>query len=300
MFDSQEAGMTTSSPSSKGFALVAALLMLLLLSAFSVAIVYQANSETQTHTTDLENTQAYYGAEAAMEKMMADLNNLYLSQQSPSLSAIQALANSQPTLSGITYTDYSFTVPNTGGVPNSTTRTISSGPNQGLIAQIVPMTLTATARRAGGSEVKMTRQIEAALIPVFQFGIFSDSDLCYFPGADYDFAGRVHTNGNLFLASLSGAELVFHSKVTAAGQIIRTEHSNGQTITTTGMTGTVLVPTAAQGCDGAKPSCRALAQNEGSKVGGLSSANNSNWNQISTSTYYGWIANGSTGAKPLQ
>src|SRR5206468_8224996 len=102
--------------------------------------------------------------------------------QAPSVSAIQALGNSsnRPSLSSITYSEYSFTVPNTGGVPTATTKTISGGPNQGLIAEVIPLTLTATASQANSMEVKMIRNVEVALIPVFQFGIFSESDLCYF------------------------------------------------------------------------------------------------------------------------
>src|SRR5437867_5760108 len=119
---------------SKGFALPAALLVLLILAVISAAMILVVSSETRIHTSDAQNTQAYYGSEAAMEKMMADLNNLYQTQQAPTVAAIEALGGSshRPSLSGISYTEYSFTVPNVSGVPTSTTRTISSGPNQGL------------------------------------------------------------------------------------------------------------------------------------------------------------------------
>jgi type II secretory pathway component PulK len=52
----------------KGFALPAALLVLLMLSALSAAMILVVNSETRMHTADAQNTQAYYGSEAAMEK----------------------------------------------------------------------------------------------------------------------------------------------------------------------------------------------------------------------------------------
>lgn len=285
---------------SEGFALIAALLMLFLLSVISAGMIYVANSETRAHTSDLEGTQAYYANEAAMEKMMTDLANLYLSNQSPTVAQIQALGSAPPSLTGFSFPEYQFTVPSSGGNPVSTTRTISSGANQGLIAQIVPITLTATARKQSGAEVRMTRDIEIAQIPVFQFGMFSDSDLSYFPGPGFDFAGRVHTNGNLFIATTSTTPgLVFHSKVAAAKELIRAELSNGVNTTSSGRTGPILIPAASQGCDGSRPNCRDLQENEGSKVGSPTSADNTNWNNISTNLYKGWVVNGKTGAKAL-
>ena len=55
--------------------------------------------------------------------------------------------------------------------------------------------------RPTGEAVNMVRQVEVARIPIFQFGVFSESDLSFFPGPDFDFNGRVHTNRNLFLAA---------------------------------------------------------------------------------------------------
>ena len=106
--------------SSKGFALLAALLLLLLLSALALGMVYIVQTETSLGGTDLENNIAYYGAESAMEKMMVDLNALYAARQSPTVAEILALGNAvnHPTLPSITYPEYSFTVPNTGGVPD--------------------------------------------------------------------------------------------------------------------------------------------------------------------------------------
>ena len=165
--------------------------MLLMLSAFSVAIVFMGNSETQTHTTDLQNTQAYYVAEAGMEKMMVDLNNLFLANKVPTVAQIQAVGATPPTLTGYSFPEYQLVVPTSGGAPSYVVRTISGGANQGLIAQLLPITLAVTARAANGAETRMTRDIEVALIPVFQFGMFSDTDLSFFPGGNITFAGRI-------------------------------------------------------------------------------------------------------------
>jgi Tfp pilus assembly protein PilX len=288
--------MPSTQPESKGFALITALLLLMLLSGIAAGLVYVVNTESRLGGTDLESTVAFYGAEAAMEKMMVDLGNLYTTRLSPSAADVTALADTphQPVLSGITYSEYSLTA----AAP--TVRQVTSGANEGLVAYIIPTTLTATARRQWGAEIKMIRSVEVALIPVFQFGVFSDSDLSYFAGAGFDFAGRVHTNGNLFLASSADPSgLTLHSKVTAVGEVIRAQLSNGFLIAGSTRDKPIYISTAPAGCDGTRPACRDLQEAEGSKVGGPTSADNANWRNISTSTYHGLIVNGKTGAKPL-
>jgi len=289
------------SHSSKGFVLASAMLIVMLLAGISVGTLYLVNTESRLAATDLESSRAFYGAEAGMEKMMADLSLLYSSMLSPSESEIQGLGDSgyQPVIGDISYPDYSFTIPLEDGVPKVVVRTISSGPNEGLLAYITELTLSVTAQTSGGSEVKMEREIQMALIPVFQFGLFSETDLSYFPGPGFDFAGRVHTNGNLFLATSSDDGLVFHSKITAVGDIIRAELANGLGTVATGRTDPVWIPTAPAGCDGAQPACRDLDEDEGSKVGGIASADTAGWTTTSLTTYNGFILNGDTGAKAM-
>ena len=291
------------SHSSKGFALASAMLIVMLLAGISVGTLYLVNTESRLAATDLESSRAFYGAEAGMEKMMADLSLLYSSMLSPSESAIQGLGDSgyQPVIEDISYPDYSFTIPLEDGVPKVVVRTVTSGPNEGLLAYITELTLSVTAETSGGSEVKMEREIEMALIPVFQFGLFSETDLSYFPGPGFDFAGRVHTNGNLFLATSSTDGLVFHNKITAVGDVIRAEMANGLGTVATGRTDPVLIPTAPAGCDDTKPACRDFDEDEGSLVGGLGSADNTTpaWSTTSLTTYNGFILNGDTGAKAM-
>ena len=73
----------------------------------------------------------------------------------------------------------------------------------------------------------MMRTVEIALIPVFQFGVFSDSDLGFFSSPQLDFAGRVHTNGDLYLGVSGTATLTFHDKLTAYGNVVRNQLPNG-------------------------------------------------------------------------
>jgi len=207
---------------SKGFTLIATLLLLLLLSGVALGLMYMVNTETRVGGNDLENGLAYHAAEGGMEKMTADLANLFSSSQAPNAGNIAALQAFPPTIPGVTYPEYTIT-PTNGTNPDgsfvSTTNTISSGNNKGLYAQIIPITLSVTAQRPLGDEVRMIRGVEVALIPVFQFGVFCDGDCSYFAGPAFDFAGRVHANGNLFLAG--GATLTMEDQVAAAGEVIR-------------------------------------------------------------------------------
>ena len=139
--------MSTCHHSSKGFALLTSMLLMALQAAFSAGMIYVVQSEARLSGMDMENTQAYYGASAAMEKMVVDLNDLSL-QQVPTVANIEALGGltEAPSLPGVEYSEYSFTVPNTAGIPNVEVRTISGGPSHGLMADIIPVTLSVEAK----------------------------------------------------------------------------------------------------------------------------------------------------------
>ncbi len=279
---------------SKGFALIGTLLMLLMLSSMAVGIAYVASTEARLGQTDRSNTVAYYAAEAAMEKMVTDLNARYGSIQAPTVADLQVLGDPsyEPTIPNVTYSEFAYDIPNSGGVPVVEVRNISTGPNEGLVAFMNPMTLDVTAVSAGGGEVKMSREIQVARIPVFQFGIFSDMDLSYVPGPAFSFGGRVHTNGNLFLAATSGGGLTFDARITASLEVIRAQLANG---VSTG--GTYSGPVSIVTTPG---NYRDLQENEGSVTGGPGSGANSSWTTLSMTTYAGNVRNGLTGAQPLE
>ena len=293
---------STSYHSSKGFALLTSMLLMVMLAAFSVGMVYLVQSEARLSGMDMEGTQAYYGASAAMEKMVVDLNVLYAGPQEPTVATIEALGGMAPSFpGGVTFSQYSLSVPNTGGIADVEVRSISGGPSHGLMADIIPVTLSVVAVGPGGEVSEMTREVEISRIPVFQFGVFSEGDLSYFPSADFSFQGRVHTNGNLFLANGFASGLVFHSRITAAGEVIRTELANGLLTVDYSLDQPVKLPTAPNGCEGSPaPACRDLESNEGSKMGGPASSDNSTWTSLSESTYQGMILNEDTGSKALR
>jgi hypothetical protein len=305
--------MNSKEPGSRGFTLIASLLLLCLLSGICIGLLMMVNTEGRAGGDDLQNTMAYRSAEGAIEKMTSDLANSFQTS-TPTPAVITGLSSLMPTGDpSVTYPDYTFTPSITPlGALNANYAEIQTGPYQGLYAQTVPITLKATALRSLGQEVTMIRTVEMALVPVFQFGIFSDSDLSFFAGVNLDFQGRVHTNGDLYLSAGTGDTATFHDKITVYGNVLRNFQPNGLTNAATSHLGTINILTAAQGCDGAQPACRSLAATEGSVVGlggnPSQSAYNTgppSWQAISQSTYNGWIITGNyslpinTGAKQL-
>jgi Tfp pilus assembly protein PilX len=196
-----------------GFTLMAALLILVLLSGVAAGLLFLVADETRMGGNDLEANLAFYGAESGMEKLTADLSALYSQSMSPSNAQIQNLTNFPPTSAMVSNMAYTETISyplDANGNPLSSWNTVSSGANQGLDAEIIPMSMQVIATRPSGASVNMTRKVEVALIPVFQFGVFCGFDCSYFPGPNFGFGGRVHTNGNLFLAA--GSDLVFSTR----------------------------------------------------------------------------------------
>ncbi|HEY7172599.1 MAG TPA: hypothetical protein VH417_17220 [Vicinamibacterales bacterium] len=288
-----------------GMALVMTLLVLALASALAIGFFAAVTADQRASGIDRDQTQAYAAAHAGLEKLTTDLGKLFKTDFSPSTAQINALVTtaSQPSISGFTYrapdgsSGYTITPKNTsGGNPapidavNGTL--ISSGAYQGLRGIITRYDLTATAR-SNGAETRLRRSLQTVSVPVFQFGVFSDTDLTFYGGDSFDFGGRVHTNSNLFLAEASGVTLSMSDRVTAAGEVIRKQLSNTVTTASGTWTGTVRVLTSSG-------VYRNLAATEGSKVDGPTSANNEpTWTNLSMGTYNGYIRNGRTGAKRL-
>ena len=176
-----------------------------------------------------------------------------------------------------------------------------------MTAMLTEYTMYVNARTSAGREVKLQRTIQTVGIPMFQFGIFSDTDLAFFAGPDFNFGGRTHTNGNLFLAEGSGNTLTMSDKVDAYKDVIRTNLENGWPVTSN-YTGTVNITTQPGG-----GSYRPLkySPSEGSLTGTIGSSRDTSWPTISTGnspTYYNSnLTNGagsayqqySTGAKLL-
>ncbi len=82
-----------------------------------------------------------------------------------------------------------------------------------MSASVAPYILNSTARfRLDGTEVALTRQMNNYLIPIFQFGMFSNDDIELHPGAPFSFNGRVHANGNIYVNGIVTFERQGHHR----------------------------------------------------------------------------------------
>jgi hypothetical protein len=311
--------------SSSGVALIVTLLTLTILSLMAVGFFFLVTGEQRNTSSGSGNNTAFYGAEAGIETMSSQLEQLFSYTAAPTPAQINALSAQPPSIPGITFPAESTQYPNGGyyiayqtngnGGLQSTPGTIGgTGPLAGLQGDITPFTLTAIADGpsvADGSsgssgprntEVELIRQVQLVSVPVFEFGIFSNNDLSFFAGPNFNFGGRVATNGNLYLAEGPGDTLTFPSVVTAYGYgsptdgVIREQLENGYS-TASAYDGTIDIDTS-------PGNYRAMAQTEGSVTAGANSSANPNWSTISLSSnpslgYDGNIRTSSTGATKL-
>lgn len=294
-----------------GMALITTLLLLLLLSAIVVGFILMVTEGQKLTGMNNEQSRAFYGAESGMEKLTADLGALFSATYAPTGPQVDALANTPPNLpssTDVTYVDSqgnsSYTILYTkdnNGNPKATFGQITSGssPYQGMTALETTYTLTVGARTATGAEVKLQRTTQTVGIPLFQFGVFSETDLSFFPGPNFNFGGRVHSNGNLFLDSGGPAgagptnvgqnQLWLSNPVTAVKNILRDCLSN----------------TYPEGPNAAHPGSVEITKGggafqqldfgQGSRSGCVNSGANTKWPAISAS----FNGNLRSGVKPL-
>ena len=283
-----------------GIALITSLLLMVLMASLLAGFICLVIAEQQVMNSSANDNLAFYGAQAGLEKLTGDLGTLFGNNYAPTGPEINALTTAPPDLSaqGLTFTDpnnvstYSITfAPDAKGNPAATPGTINNGnsPWNGMTALLTQYNLNATAWTKTGSQVQLTRSAQSVGIPLFQFGIFSQTDLGFHAGVDFNFGGRVHTNGNLFLAQDTGT-LTMSQKVTAVKQVVRNNLMNGYSIISDpGYQGTVSI-TKGSGA------YRALAFGEGSVTGMPNSSANPNWTTQIEPAYNGNLVNN---VKPL-
>jgi hypothetical protein len=285
-----------------GMALLTVLMVMMLVSALMVGFVAAIVADNRGSGLDRDQTQAYAAAHAGLEKLTSDLSTLFTLDFAPSNAQIAALNSAPPVVAGFSYLapdgtpGYLITfIPGAGGNPapmDAGGTAISAGPYQGLKGIITPYDITVTARSTGGAEVRMRRTLQTISVPVFQFGVFSEGDLGIHAEGDATISGRIHTNGDLYLASGDTKTLTLTDRVTAVGEVIRSNLANGFA-TASDYKGKVNILKSTN-------VYRDLDRKEGSLVGDLgTSLNEPTWTTLSIGTYNGNIRNGRTGARTL-
>lgn len=222
---------TMSSPGGKtgrlgnqdGTAMVIALLVMILLMGFVALAVSRTNSETVAASNDAAESRTFEAAHASLEIMTRNFSKIFELKLNPDASDFTRIESQTPP----GFDDYTF-LPNQKITQTQTTAPVVMTGElfQGLNALRDEWQLDTIAQsKKDGVEVALRRRFFNNRIPIFQFGIFYDDDLEFHPGPRFDFGGRVHSNGNIFLAASTG--LYFASKVSAKGEVLTNVQKNG-------------------------------------------------------------------------
>ena len=85
--------------------MITTLLVLMLMSALLVGFTTVVMSDQRYRFIDRDRGQAFYAASAGVEKLTADLGNLFLENVAPTAAQVQALTATarMPVISGITF-----------------------------------------------------------------------------------------------------------------------------------------------------------------------------------------------------
>jgi hypothetical protein len=95
-----------------------------------------------------------------------------------------------------------------------------------MMAGVKPYLLQSTATQTTtGASVTLQRRMNNYLIPIFQFGMFSNEDIELYPLPSMAFNGRVHANGNIYASA--STSMTFQAKVTAGGELVTDVWRNG-------------------------------------------------------------------------
>ena len=311
---------STKKDGERGAALALALIIMTLLAALSIAVMAVATSEVKVAGSDLCRTQAFYAASSSLEKMTSNFSDLFSRTTNPTQGQLDYIAaNPDTELTTIEYYTFSQTLaPDAGmlaklraaqNLPVTTypTTNISDGPYAGLTATIVPYLLTSTATQQAScnAQVKLQRSINNYLIPIFQFGVFSNEDLELHPGEPLFFNGRIHANGNFYL----NGDVTLLDKVTTPGELVTDVTRNG-----VARTGSVQIKAGGSLVDLTKGSVNngpsfsgATSGQRGYNPGSFGGTANSVWesNQAApvdgtANKFGGQVLTGTIGAKPLR
>lgn len=216
-------------PRERGAALALALLLMGVIGVISISVLAVVSSETRVAGSDLQRTQTFYASATGIEKMTNDFSALYSRTSRPTQDQLNEIAAAPPVeLLEENFTFNQTLTPDeerladmrrTQGIANNTFPrvTIPKGPFGGLFASVIPFRLRSTGLHTPtNTQVTLERDINNYLIPLFQFGMFSDEDIELHPGPAFSFNGRIHANGNIYI----NGNVTFLDKITTPNEFV--------------------------------------------------------------------------------
>jgi hypothetical protein len=227
----------------KGAALAMAIIVVAILAVVALTALTFSSTEARIAGSDLQRTQTFYATEAAMEKMTNDFSNLFREKMNPTANDLYTIKNSPPPAlltEGFTFqqelaedTARLAELRAIQGLPNNVYPrvNISDGPYAGLYSSVIPYKMSSTGSRTiTRTEVKLEREFNNYLVPLFQFGMFSNEDIEIHPGPLMTFNGRIHANGNVY--ALRNTK--FLNRITVGGEFVREVTRGGEANTQSG------------------------------------------------------------------
>src|SRR4051812_39361764 len=180
-----------------GTAIVIALFVLALISVFVAMALSRSSAEAIATGNETAEGRAFYAAQGSLETMTRNFNKKFEVNIQPGTADFDSVRTADvPGLSTTSGGYYTFDQ-EVQQTSNNTPIVLTGGPFSGLYSKRDTWRLRTTATDNQGVQVQLTREVLNNLIPLFQFGIFYDDDLEFWPGPRFDFGGRVHTNGSL-------------------------------------------------------------------------------------------------------
>ncbi|HXY32548.1 MAG TPA: hypothetical protein VEI06_17725 [Gemmatimonadaceae bacterium] len=208
----------------RGVVLEATLYVMFLLAVVIAIAVGTVLVVQRASGVDYRNTRVNYAAEAGADAVMAQLE---ADMATGPISAAQLAALTPPSLAG-------FTFDNVSAVSTGTLapRQITDGAYAGLYALITNYDITSEVHDPLGNRGGAIVSVKAQAIPIFQFGIFYEKDLEINNGPPMNFAGWIHSNGNIYLSS---TDSYFHDAITTPNNVYHNrkdtnDPENGSTI----------------------------------------------------------------------
>lgn len=229
----------------RGAALAIAIIVVAILAVVGLTALAFSSSEARIAGSDLQRTQTFYASSAGLEKMTNDFSNLFRRKMNPTTADLNTIAGAPP--DALLTEGFSFTqnlaedtdklseLRAIQGLPSNIYPRVNipDGPYAGLYASIIPYKMSSTASRsATRTEVKLEREYNNYLVPLFQFGMFSNEDIEIHPGPLMTFNGRIHSNKNIY--ALRNTK--FLNRLTMAGEFVRDATRGGESNTSSGNT----------------------------------------------------------------
>ncbi len=206
----------------RGSATIVSILILGLLTVFVALVLSRSANEARVMNNDADEGRTLYAAQASLETMTRNFNKIFEVRINPLQTDLDGVA-----AGGVPgFTNHTFSQTLLNSPVGSQQIIITGGEYQGLYALRDNWVLKTISTSKIGAQVELTRTFYNNRIPVFQFGIFYENDLTVHPGPDFNFGGRVHTNGNFYITP--GANAYFDSRVSSAKEIVPELQRHGE------------------------------------------------------------------------